>query len=57
MMGGGFGGCTINLLRKEYANEFIEQISKAYYNQFQIQLEAYPVDIADGASVLEKQTI
>ena len=57
MMGGGFGGCTINLLKKEYANEFIEQISKAYYNQFQIHLEAYPVDIANGASVLENQTI
>ena len=34
MMGGGFGGCTINFVAKEKANIFAETASKAYKNKF-----------------------
>ncbi|MBU7578446.1 MAG: galactokinase [Flavihumibacter sp.] len=34
MMGGGFGGCTINLIRKSFINEVVERISNAYQQKF-----------------------
>jgi galactokinase len=34
MMGGGFGGCTINLIRKSFINEVVERISIAYQQRF-----------------------
>lgn len=34
MMGGGFGGCTINLIRKSFINEVVERIQEAYFQKF-----------------------
>lgn len=50
MMGGGFGGCTINLVDKTHADELIERVSKEYHAQFNIELEAYKIDISDGTT-------
>ncbi len=50
MMGGGFGGCTINLIKKGTEDELIDRISKLYYNQFGIELKAYKVKIAQGTN-------
>ncbi len=33
MTGGGFGGCTVNLVRKEYEREFVTTIHNAYQEQ------------------------
>lgn len=52
MMGGGFGGCTINLVRADQANAFIDATAAAYRTQFSIDLEPYRVAIEDGARVL-----
>ncbi len=52
MMGGGFGGCTINLVRREEVDAFVEITSKAYRDQFSIDLEPYLVSIEDGAGVI-----
>lgn len=41
MMGGGFGGCTINLIRKDAVEGFVNSISKAYFNKFGISLTAF----------------
>lgn len=49
MMGGGFGGCTINLIEKNRMDEFVEEISKVYRNQFEIDLTPIQVSIGDGA--------
>ena len=48
MMGGGFGGCTINLVRKEAVEDFEARMKKAYQDQFQIELPCYRVKITDG---------
>ena len=49
MMGGGFGGCTINLVHKNHLTAFIDTASTVYERQFNIKLEAYQVHISDGA--------
>jgi galactokinase len=50
MMGGGFGGCSINLVEKGSEKELIEKISTAYFNAFGIELKAYTVNISNGTS-------
>ncbi|WP_157446981.1 galactokinase [Cytophaga aurantiaca] len=37
MMGGGFGGCTINLVKEEYVKEFCNKIQEGYYRKFNIE--------------------
>jgi len=41
LMGGGFGGCTINLIRKDAVDGFINDAAAAYKNNFGIELAAY----------------
>ncbi|GAB3911756.1 galactokinase [Larkinella knui] len=53
MMGGGFGGCTINIVAREAADAFVARMSMAYEEAFHIELKCYPVRITDGTSVLE----
>ena len=50
MMGGGFGGCSINLVEKGSEEELYEKISVAYLQKFGIQLSHYKVKIAKGTS-------
>lgn len=50
MMGGGFGGCSINLVEKGSEETLIEKISEAYLQKFGIQLNHYKVKIAKGTS-------
>ncbi len=52
MMGGGFGGCTINIVEKKSVNTFIDEISTNYKKQFGVDLSPYMVAIEDGASVV-----
>ncbi len=52
MMGGGFGGCTINLVKNSELNAFTEQMAKAYKQQFGIELKTYVAQIVDGSSLL-----
>ena len=53
MMGGGFGGCTINIVKEEALNDFIERCSIAYKKQFKIDIEAYVVQTSDGTGKLD----
>lgn len=52
MMGGGFGGCTINLMEESAVGALTEQIKKAYYAAFDLELKIYVGDIVDGTSTL-----
>lgn len=52
MMGGGFGGCTINLVRDELHDGFIKRATEAYENKFRIKPKVYDVVIKDGARKL-----
>lgn len=53
MMGGGFGGCTINLVKTEALEDFIETTSIAYSTKFGITLKTYPVKLTAGTSVIK----
>ena len=48
LMGGGFGGCTINIVKSEGAYSFVEKIIDDYKKQFDIEAESYKVKIVDG---------
>ena len=52
MTGGGFGGCTINLVQQRYAEEFKQNISEAYKEKTGREPEIYISSAADGASRL-----
>lgn len=49
--GGGFGGCTLNIVHKDAMDEFIEAASKAYKEAFDIALEAFEVCPNSGTSI------
>ena len=47
-MGGGFGGCTINLIHKAQRLDFEEQVRKKYFGEFKKEPDFYSVNLADG---------
>ena len=53
MMGGGFGGCTINIIKKAEVAEVVEQVAAAYQQQFQRELKTYVVAIDNGTSLVK----
>ena len=53
VMGGGFGGCTINLVKDELYDGFIAKAKKEYAAKFGHEPKVYPVVISDGARKLE----
>ena len=55
MTGGGFGGCTVNLVQNESVDSFINIIQCAYQQRFHRQAAAYAVKIGDGAHLLAKR--
>ena len=52
MMGGGFGGCTINIIEKSRTHAFIDQASRAYRNHFGLDLTPIEVAVGNGATVI-----
>lgn len=50
MMGGGFGGCTINLIEKSGVEQFVEEVRAAYFQKFGIDLSPYEIAISKGTS-------
>lgn len=53
MMGGGFGGCTINLVEEIKVASFTESISKKYKERTGIEAEIYVTQINGGAHIIE----
>ena len=53
MMGGGFGGCSINLVKKGSEKKLIEKLSESYLKEFGIELSAYKVKISKGTTKIE----
>ena len=52
MMGGGFGGCTINIVKIEMLDEFVKFMTHAYKNELGHELKTYIVKIENGTSKL-----
>lgn len=53
MMGGGFGGCTINLIKKDYLDTFIQKMTRAYEEGMNMELKVYVATIANGSSRID----
>lgn len=51
MMGGGFGGCTINLIEEAHIADFTEEVSIAYQKEFNIKPEMITVVPGEGTIV------
>lgn len=53
MTGGGFGGCTVSLVKDEAIDEFIEKVGAAYEKKIGIKPDFYIAEIGDGAKKLD----
>ncbi len=52
MMGGGFGGCTINLIAKSEAKVFTKKVSKAYKDKFNKSCSTYFIKLEEGTHIV-----
>ncbi|MDZ7694050.1 MAG: hypothetical protein U5K69_23510 [Balneolaceae bacterium] len=52
MMGGGFGGCTINLVKEAAVQNFVDQIIEIYLEKTTKTVDIYKTKISGGAEVL-----
>ena len=52
MMGGGFGGCTINLISKRETPSFKTSISEAYMEKFNKACSIYSVKLSNGTHLI-----
>lgn len=53
MTGGGFGGCTVSLVKEEAIDAFIAQVGANYEKQIGIKPDFYIAEIGDGATKVE----
>jgi galactokinase len=52
LTGGGFGGCTVNLVDRAYAAQFAESLKHAYKDNLGLTAETYLCEAAEGAIAL-----
>ncbi|MBT8210999.1 MAG: galactokinase, partial [Eudoraea sp.] len=51
IMGGGFGGCSLNLIHKEVVPEFIARVEPAYQEKFNKTLSWFIANPSEGTSI------
>jgi galactokinase len=54
MMGGGFGGCTINIIHEDAVESFTAAAEQAYFKKFNIKLTAFEANPSKGTSIAKK---
>ena len=52
--GGGFGGCTVNIVKNDAVDIFVEKIKREYPEKTGIEAEIYFADIGEGARKLNR---
>ncbi len=52
MMGGGFGGCTINLVQEDHIDSLINDIKPAYEDAMGLKLDYYIATIQNGTEII-----
>ena len=50
--GGGFGGCTVSIVKNDKVEAFIRQMGDAYREKYGLEAEFYIADVGEGAHVL-----
>ena len=53
MMGGGFGGCVISLVKEDELEGIVQRIKEAYFNKMNIGMNVYITQIEDGTRVVD----
>ncbi|MBL7725918.1 MAG: galactokinase [Chitinophagaceae bacterium] len=53
MMGGGFGGCTINIIQKDAVEGLVSKLTEAYAQNMGRELKYYLVSIEDGTTIIK----
>lgn len=53
MMGGGFGGCTLNFVETKKAEKIVSSIREKYLEQFDLEVTVIPIRLSDGVGVIE----
>ena len=51
--GGGFGGCTVSIVKNDVIDKFIEVVGNGYTEKLGRKAEFYVVEIGGGASVCQ----
>jgi galactokinase len=54
MVGGGFGGCTLNIIHREAVGSFVDAASKAYQKKFAIELSPFQTVPSQGTTIIKK---
>jgi galactokinase len=54
MMGGGFGGCTINLIKEENIDGLVETLTKLYQRKMNLPLTTYIAQIENGTGIVKE---
>ena len=57
MMGGGFGGCTINLVKKDEFKTFKKEVSKKFKAAFEYDCDVYSVKLSRGTQIIKNKKI
>lgn len=56
MMGGGFGGCTINLVKEEQVSTFIDETKKLYTETIGEDVDIYRAHLGGGTAILSEES-
>jgi len=54
MMGGGFGGCTLNLIESDKKEQVLERIQEKHFKKTKIQAEIYYIAIENGIEIIKE---
>ncbi|PAU95586.1 galactokinase [Aliifodinibius salipaludis] len=57
MMGGGFGGCTINIVQEDHVDSFTNQIKDKYQQQMNKEIKIYQTKVSSGTHLISSQKI
>lgn len=57
MMGGGFGGCTINLVAIDQIESFVQKATEEYKRYLGLELETYQTTITGGVDILQPEVV
>jgi galactokinase len=52
MMGGGFGGCTINIIENDAVEQINKSICHSYEEKFHVKPEVYVTSISSGTNII-----
>ena len=53
MMGGGFGGCTINLVKEDAIEGLVDNLEKKYWDHTGLELSVYIAETGNGTELLD----